>query len=425
MAIIDYLVLGAAFSRGSAFNYPIPFLFDLRGTLTLILVARAAFSRKALNFFTLPFRNLGMGALTLFLMFYVAGHLSHRNFDFVNELAIMIGTALLVYFYNDQKRLRKGILVFYVAGSLLVSLETILGVIRFGHLPNYHIFSQALGLVYTEKTNHNVFGFTSMIASILFLLGLVHIRKKPFFLAVLASALTAAAAVFFSTSRSAILGLMLTAGWILLFQYRRGRIRINAPTLLVVSAAPFAIGIALYLALTTLGLDSLRYRLINEPLSAVGIDRGVGYSDRFYKYVDKAESIAGRGQYAQFLLNRFQQEPMSLFIGGKAPGMELAAHTMFLNIITDAGIFGLLAYVVFMATMFFSFFKNADRSEALQFYFFPMLAIWIYSQGQNREFMYPIMFALTGGFFREIEMIKEALRHEQIPDHHRTFDQWS
>lgn len=421
--ILDYLSWVAAFSRGSAFNYPIPFLFDLRGALTLILLGRALLSRKAVSFFTLPTRNLGAAALSFFLLFYVAGHLSKGNFVFIRELAILTGTALVVYFYHGNNKIIRGILFFYIIGCMLTALETILGVMRFGNVPHYHIFSQALGLAHTGKENHNIFGFTSMVATVLLMVILVNARSKAASMAALTGMLICMAAVFFSTSRSAILGLLFSAGWVVFFYYRMGRIRMRTGTVLIVVATPFVLGIALYATVATLGLDILRYRLVNEPLAALGIGKGIEYADRSYNYVDKAESIAGREHYARYIMNRIQQEPLTLFIGGKVPGMELSAHTMFLNVLTDAGLFGLFAYLSFMICVVGAFLKYAGRSDTLSFYFFPMIAVWVYCQGQNREFMYPIMFAFTGGFFRELELIKGTLASEKSAYYCRPSDQ--
>ncbi len=415
MFFIDYLSWAAAFSRGSAFNYPTPFYFDVRGILTLVLLFRIAFTRKTLTFISLPFRSLGAGALALFMMFYISGHVSQGNFHFIHEFVILLGMSLIMYFYADDPKLRKGILISYIAGCLIVSLEAIWGVLQSGSLPTYHLLSQRLGLAYTEKMNHNIFGFTSMMAAILLLVGIVRVHKKRLFLAAMLGIFISAAGVFFSTSRSAILGLMVTSGFVLFFHHRRGLIRFRMGTLIVAFSIALAVSGTLYFALTHLGLDILRYRLINEPLSAMGIQESIRYTDRSYKFVDKAESIKGREQYAKILMRHFEEEPLSIFIGGKAPGMELAAHTMFLNIMTDSGLFGLGAYILFMVMVMVSFFKYADHSKTLAFYFFPMLAVWIYCQGQNREYMYPVMFALAGGFYRELELVKETHSIEKSP----------
>ena len=412
MAIFDYLAWAAAFSRGSAFNYPTPFFFDLRGCLTLILVARVILSRQAIRFFTLPLRNPGAGSLTFFLLLYIAGCLGRSDSGFLQKMLIILGISLVMYFYNDRPSARKGILISYVAGCLIVSLEAILGVIHFGHLPDQHIMSQALGLLNTEEINHNTFGFTSMLGAVLLLNTIFNIKDKTILLLCIGAFLIAVAGVFFSTSRSSILGLFVTVAWVLYFYYRKGRLRITAATLFVLLITPFVIFVALYSTLTSMGLDILRYRLVNEPLKSLGIETQLGYKDFSYKYEEKAESIAGREQYAKIILDRFSKDPISFFIGGKIPEMKLAAHTMFLNILMDTGLFGLFAYLLFIGFTVCAFVIHAKQSEALPFYFFSMLAVWIFCQGQNRQFMYPIMFAFAGGFFNEIDLIldkKEAV----------------
>ena len=402
MKFVDYLVFLISFCRASAFNIQLPGLFDLRGLITILLVVRLLLTPSAVKFCTLFYRNWAAGLAALYLLFYAAAHLAQGSLAFIKQLTVLIGTMFIMYYYNQHPRLRRGIFVSCIIGIILMSSEVFYGVFSYGQLPSHHFISILLGLSYVEEINHNAFGFYCMIGSVLLAVSLFSSHGK--LIGVLNSGVLifVTGAVFFSTSRSAIMGLFLTFPLILLHYYKTGKLKIRK-AFVAISGLTLVLSLCVYLAMSTFGMDFFRYRLINEPLSFLGAGKQIEYTNRFYEFEEKAESMRGRSLYAETIIKRWEENPMLFLIGGKLRGVTLAAHTMFLNILIDTGLFGFLTYLMLILFIIRSFWLLRKKSDVIPFYFFPIMAILFYCQGQNREYMYPITFGLLGGFFGEAD----------------------
>jgi hypothetical protein len=146
--------------------------------------------------------------------------------------------------------------------------------------------------------------------------------------------------------------------------------------------------------------------MVTVPLNAVTYAMASldSYESHKRSFLLDLGNIRHRIELYKYVASQFIAEPGKLLLGGDMD-ISRSPHNMYLALLVNTGLFGLLSYILFMVLLFRSFWIHKDSSTLLHYYIFPIIAIYIYCLAQNQEFLAPIMFLLLGGYFREIDNI--------------------
>ena len=396
------------------YNIETPLPLDIRGIITFYLFGiLVVFNKENLGY---AVKEIILNRYTVwFILFFgialVYTILSGESYliQVRNMILALISLILGALVIRDEKS-KWYIFAPIIAVGVISSIDVIYSTIMLGELKVTRLLDIPLGN--TIKYNHNHPALRAGFGIIMLLI--LNAKKqinKPLFLILL---LIHVAGLLFSTSRSALLGVIITS---VILAYFQPEIKFNFKSVLVSFLILALVLSGFYFGYQQLRsadrgentfVDKLHERIFEEPLRIFG-----GGSDEFTEYTGKKVEGTMSWRFAKssndlqaFISQGTLKQLLGLGVGNYTEiggteyrgivAVNYAAHNGYVIILVERGIIGLFIFILvfFILSLKMLILIKNNNIEIPVVYIILMLAI--YSIGQNSEFISPINFLFFG-----------------------------
>lgn len=335
----------------------------------------------------------------------------------LKEIILSIVVLIIGYITLSNNVGRIAFLIGIIAAGILSSFDIFFTFMFFGNLDIVRILDLFSGN--QVVLNHNYPGFLAGVGLIYIYIVWKRYNFNRFIL--ITAGLILAAGTLLSTSRSAFLAIFLI--FILLnFMEKdlRGHIRIIVAYGLVMIT--LVVGIFMIYEFGVLSKDyhtfagKFYYRLYEEPLEAFGAEEA-GFNP--YTGERLGGSVKFRSEKWAKDLDKFFNKDIPTQVLGLGPGgyskisekvyresgnvrYQLATHNGYLIIMFEQGYFGLILYLIILASLTLKYFKINSQFPIKMPVIYLILLIAIYSFGQNAELTSRFMYLAFGGLISDI-----------------------
>lgn len=387
--------------------------FDLRGMplnframLSVCLFART-FTMKP-RFILPPFFRQGYTWWILVFVLYlflISANFELLSFDLIKEFILAFLCAYFGYFfyaYTGNYQLFKYSIIFAGLICLADLAYTYAFIGTFPVVRVHYMFTPAWELV-----NHNFFGYICGAAFIFLLSDYLSEEENPGKLNLLLLP-PMFLGVLLSTSRSAMLILILVAMWLILkglFSHNKSR---KAYTLVLVSISCLFLCLflfqimQLFFNVNSEFMDQITARLIDEPMAIINRALGNNYNSQSLDSMEwrkEASSIA----YNSFMSLPFEEQLFGIGYGGflkRDYGSGYDAHNGILLLLIELGIVGFAIYFMMLST----FFIRAIRSGLNSPLVVCLAYIILYVTSHNKELTSFFVFLIGGTLTAQLQM---------------------
>jgi hypothetical protein len=404
----------------------------LRPVMTLALFGRIiVFDKPSTlpypSFIKQPFVKL----LIIFLLYgmMVSFYQGLLNYDLIKGDIDTLTLTYCVYYYffkfHNANVLRAALIV----SGLICFADLGYTYLVYGSFPVHRIYFEISGAAknLTEDdlqamANWNFFGQICGMTFVYVLGDFIKNRSSKSILWFLPVVLSG---VFMSTSRSAILALLIVTIWIILssINYREQKRRVAKVGAFSLGAA--AIGFLLlatvgkYVSLDSKFIDEITSRLSQEPIAIVKKALGESYDIHDLGSMDWREESA-ENAYAAYMNMDWNEQFFGIGIKGfqvRNLGHGYNAHNATLLLLIENGIAGFMLYFMLVGGVIFRSLSIKNLSPAL----FVVCFILIYGLGQNREwtgwttFLFVFCVVAEIQYLRMLRRERYALTEKEIP----------
>ncbi|MEO6960849.1 MAG: O-antigen ligase family protein [Puia sp.] len=410
--------------------------FDLKGLplnsraiISLALFCRILFDKSGLEKYSPYLYLTHVKMLLAFMLYVILVSFSQGLFqiDLLKESTSTVLATFFVYHYYFK----------FQNANLLKTALTIAGIICFadlaytyiayGSFPIHRIYLQLTGAADTltdddlAQTNWNFFGQICGMGFVYLLSDYIKhpSENKTNRLTTLGLLPVMLLGVMLSTSRSAILGMLLVSILIILngVKYRDQKRKL-------VRVGTFAVGalfmgillfatLGKYVSLDSKFIDEITSRLTDEPVAIVRKAMGQSYNINNLGSMDWREE-SSENAYAAFMNLDFQEQFFGIGNGGfevRDLGHGYNAHNATLLLLIENGILGFFLYFLIIGSVFFQAIRQKNFSPS----FAVVCFILLYGLGQNREWTSITTFIFIYSMVAEGEFLRLERKNYELP----------
>jgi hypothetical protein len=397
--------------------------FDLKGLplnskaiMSLAMFFRVLMDKKAIKFSTF-LANPTTKLLIIFLTYVIFISLSQDLFtmDLLKESISSILAAFFVYHYFLKLHNNNQLKYAMIASGLICFADLVYTYVVFGGFPMHRLSdnyaSNEYGTDYVEDIegpNWNFFGQTCGMCFVFMLSDLIKYKseKKIAFLLLPIMLL----GVLMSTSRSALLGLLVVVILIILngINYREEKKRIAKITVFIVGTA--LTGILLFaifgkfLNLNSRFIDEMISRMSDEPVAILKKSLGQQYNinnlgSMYWR--EESSEIA----YSAFLNLDLREQLFGIGNTGfeaRSLGHGFNAHNATLLLLIENGLIGFFLFFLLVGGTVIQSLRMKNFSPSVSVVLFTI----VYGLGQNREWTSITTYIFLFGIVSEIQLLR-------------------
>jgi hypothetical protein len=397
--------------------------FDLKGLplnskaiMSLAMFFRVLMDKKAIKFSTF-LANPTTKLLIIFLTYVIFISLSQDLFtmDLLKESISSILAAFFVYHYFLKLHNNNQLKYAMIASGLICFADLVYTYVVFGGFPMHRLSdnyaSNEYGTDYVEDIegpNWNFFGQTCGMCFVFMLSDLIKYKseKKIAFLLLPIMLL----GVLMSTSRSALLGLLVVVILIILngINYREEKKRIAKITVFIVGTA--LTGILLFaifgkfLNLNSRFIDEMISRMSDEPVAILKKSLGQQYNinnlgSMYWR--EESSEIA----YSAFLNLDLKEQLFGIGNTGfeaRSLGHGFNAHNATLLLLIENGLIGFFLFFLLVGGTVIQSLRMKNFSPSVSVVLFTI----VYGLGQNREWTSITTYIFLFGIVSEIQLLR-------------------
>jgi O-Antigen ligase len=397
--------------------------FDLKGLplnskaiMSLAMFFRVLMDKKAIKFSTF-LANPTTKLLIIFLTYVIFIALSQNLFtmDLLKESISSILAAFFVYHYFLKLHNNNQLKYAMIASGLICFADLVYTYVVFGGFPMHRLSdnyaSNEYGTDYVEDIegpNWNFFGQTCGMCFVFMLSDLIKYKseKKIAFLLLPIMLL----GVLMSTSRSALLGLLVVVILIILngINYREQKKRITKIAIFIVGTA--LTGILLFaifgkfLNLNSRFIDEMISRMSDEPVAIIKKSLGQQYN------INNLGSMYWREESSEIAYSAFMNLDLreQLFgIGNtgfeaRSLGHGFNAHNATLLLLIENGLIGFFLFFLLVGGTIIQSLRMRNFSPSVSVVLFTI----VYGLGQNREWTSITTYIFLFGIVSEIQFLR-------------------
>ena len=430
-----YLVGVFIFLHMYMVNVELPGPLDLRGIISIGLLFRLViFDKENFDLLKQLLSNRFVILLLLFVVYSTIDYLMYGSSILITfRLLILNIVAFLLGFLTVYRGYQKTIIYTILITAIFSFGDIIYSYLVKGSLYFVKIIDLLIGgnLVY----NHDFFG--SMCAQGLVVVIVLYmtrqITKKNYYKLMVTFSL----GILISTSRGAILGLVVAFIFIFFIQ---DEFKINFKKLFGIGSLIIVIFTIILFSysfiLSSLNVssefsDEIYYKLVGEPLSL--------FSDDYNKYNSRGKEKEGTmswraGKYTNDIKVFFRQKTKNVLFGfgeegyfkigeitwGKDGSLyQYPSHNFYTNLIAEFGIVGMFLFFLFFLSLFYYAIKLIRQGKLHFSLMYMLFYLVIYSVSHDGDFTEKFGFALYGCIIAEFiiaEHNKEPEASELIPN---------
>jgi hypothetical protein len=391
------------------FNIELPGPLDLRGTLTLILLARLfLFDKKNYLFVkNFMFRDLNGVLIFIFLLiscfvtFSYYGDIKGQVFLLIQLIISLILGYIIVNNEEGQKAFFRGV----VLAGILCTIDLIFSAITYGSLRTRSLIKVLILGDHTDW-NHNALGLVCALALIMVLIFFVkkRIAKKSSFILMLILTL----GLFLSTSRSALMAVIFVSLIFVLVQ-KEVKIDLNKVFISLFGLVIFFVSFYfIYHALLSSGkikselVDQAYYRLYGEPMSIFGSNESQVFNEYGVKKEGNTKWRLGR---ALSDLSKYSEMDLGIklfglgnmgYIYNDIGGDNHFPHNGYVLLLIERGIVGFTIFIFVIFSLSYRSFKLIRQNLISTPIIYLLLILAFYVIGQNSELTNYIAFLIIG-----------------------------
>ncbi len=400
-------------------------VYYLRPVLTLALFGRVIVDKHTMAKFS---SYLGLPYVKLLIVFLVYGifvSLSQDLFTydlFKGDLDTIMLTYFVYYFYfkNGNANHVKAAMI---AAALICFADLAYTYIVFGSFPMHRIYSLFTGSGETVDyqtafagINWNFFGQICGMGFIYLLCDYIKSRKSNKLSIWLLPVMLLG--VLMSTSRSAILGLLVITILIILnsINFREQKKRVAKIGMLGIGAIMLSMllfaTVGKYLNLDSGFIDGIVSRLSDEPIAMVKKALGQPYNIHNLGSMDWREESA-ENAYSAYMNMDLKEQMFGIgYLGFETRniGHGFDAHNATLLLLIEDGLVGFTIYFILIGGLIFQSIVVKNYSPSL----FVLGFIIIYGLAQNREWIGWTTFIFVGCILTEIEYLRFERKNQRL-----------
>jgi hypothetical protein len=397
----------------------------LRPVLTLALFGRIIVDKKTRAkypaFLTLPYVKL----LTVFLIYglFISLWQELYNYDLLKgDIDTVMLSYCVYHFYfkhENADQLQNALII----TGLICFADLAYTYIVFGSFPIHRLFNLITGIPedvgeeeISSGANWNFYGQMCGMCFVFILSDFVKFRSLNKFKVWLLPIMLLG--VFMSTSRSAILALLIITILIIIngINYKEQKRRLAKVGVFAIGAA--MIGFLLlallgkYINLNTKVLDEISSRLTEEPVAMLQKAMGQSYNVNSLGSMDWREESA-ENAYAAYLNLPLTEQIFGIGIRGfesRKLGHGFNAHNATLLLLIEYGMVGFALFFLLIGGIIIQSFSQKNASPSLMVIIF----IIIYGLGQNREWTSWTMFLFVFCVVAELQLIRVKKQFRSI-----------
>jgi hypothetical protein len=397
--------------------------FDLKGLplnskaiMSLAMFFRVLMDKKGIKFSTF-LANPTTKLLIIFLIYVIFIALSQDLFtiDLMKESISSLLAAYFVYYYFLKLHNNNQLKYAMIASGLICFADLVYTYVVFGGFPMHRLSdnyaSNEYGTDYVEDIegpNWNFFGQTCGMCFVFMLSDLIKYKseKKIAFLLLPIMLL----GVLMSTSRSALLGLLVVVILIILngINYREQKKRITKITIFIVGTALtgvllFAI-FGKFLNLNSRFIDEMISRMSDEPVAILKKSLGQQYNinnlgSMYWR--EESSEIA----YSAFLNLDLKEQLFGIGNTGfeaRSLGHGFNAHNATLLLLIENGLIGFFLFFLLVGGTVIQSLRMKNFSPSVSVILFTI----VYGLGQNREWTSITTYIFLFGIVSEIQLLR-------------------
>jgi hypothetical protein len=397
--------------------------FDLKGlplnsraTISLALFFRVLMDKQSIKFSTFlanPYTKL----LVIFLTYIIFIALSQDLFtvDMMKESISSILAAYFVYYFFLKMHKSNQLKEAMIASGLICFTDLVYTYVIFGGFPMHRITDQYASSEYgndivedIEGPNWNFFGQTCGMCFVFMLSDIIKNKsqkKTAFFLLPIMLL-----GVLMSTSRSALLGLLVVSTLIILngINYREQKKKITKISIFIVGTA--IIGILLFaifgrfLNLNSNFIDGLISRMSDEPVAILKKSLGQPYN------INNLGSMYWREESSEIAYDAFMNLNLREQIFGigntgfevRSLGHGFNAHNAALLLLIENGLVGFFLFFLLVGGAVIQSVRKKNFSPSVSVVCFTI----VYGLGQNREWTSITTYLFLFGVVSELQLLR-------------------
>jgi hypothetical protein len=386
---------------------------NLKAIISIALFLRILFGNKD----NLKYPSfLSSGSVKLFFLFWIyvliiSSDQGLFTIDLVKRVTSLLLLAYFAYHFLYVKGNSNVLRAALILSGLICFADLVYTYKEFGSFPVQRVFLALTGQVqevdpddmYESQTNHNFYGQITGMAFVFILNDLIKNKSSPRYMMLLLPFMFIG--VLMSTSRSALLALIIMTIVIIFSGLRKVEYRKKVYKIGSFALAAIAVGILLF---STIGMyfkldnkfaDEVVLRLTEEPIAIVQKTLGYNYDVQNLGSMDWREE-ASTDALAVYSKLKFAEQMKGIGHGGfmeRNLGNGLNPHNGILLILIETGLVGLTIYCLLMGSVLIKAIKTKVFSPSFAVIGF----ILIYGIGQNEEIASIVMFLFVATLIAE------------------------
>jgi hypothetical protein len=408
----------------------------LRPVITLALFGRIIVDKKTQatypSFLGLPYVKL----LLVFLLYGLFVSLSQDmlNYDLVKGAVDTVMLSYCVYHFYFKSQGNDQLKYALILSGLICFADLAYTYVVFGSFPIHRLYYLVTGI--TEElgdddifsgTNWNFFGQICGMCFVFVFRDYIRNRSaNKISLLILPLMLLG---VFMSTSRSAIMALLILSILIVLngINYNEQKKRLSKIAVFIAGAGMIAFllfaVLGKYINLDSKFIDEVTSRLTEEPIAILKKATGQSYNINNLGSMDWREESA-ENAYAAYLNEDFSEQLFGIGTYGfekRNMGHGFNAHNATLLLLIEEGVIGFLLFFLLVGGITLQSLLNRNFSPSLMV----ILFIIIYGLGQNREWTSWTMFLFIFSVAAEVQFrrIRAHSTNKSLPNEKSTVQQ--
>ena len=388
------------------FNVPTPLFLDLRGFLTTFLLIRLLLEKENHTFFIDKYFYL----LSFFILYSLVITVLNftGSFGYLKESIIMFGVLILGFVVGINPKGKNVFILAIIAAGFFTTIDLIYSYTVMDSFKSARVLDIIFFKNYT-LINHNRFGLVCGIS--LILTYLYFIKKKLTKLVALPLIVIYSLGLILSTSRGALLGVIVTFIFIAIIQ-KEVKFNLKKIVSFVVSALFFFVSFYfIYNIILSSAMkdpqasknnlaDKILYRLYMEPAKLLGIDVS---ENVVAEKVEHGNFEWRYGKSNRDILNYIDSDVSDILFGIGMGGYvqtnysddDLNAHNAYVLLLIECGIFGFFLFTGSFSLIIYKSLKLSNKLDVPMGYLFMYLSI--YAVGHNGELTGSLAFLILGG----------------------------
>lgn len=413
------------------FNFETPLPLDARGLLLLLLFVRLYFFDKE-NFELVNnslLKNKFFWLIVVFTLLILIDPIINAKGIVKNLKNVILPLINLVLGFILVKNEvgKKSVFIGIILAGLFSSFDLIVNSLIIGTLDVVRIPDLLLGRMIV--LNHNYPGFLAGMGVIYIYLIWYHIKINRFLLVALGVILLAG--VFISTSRSALLAILVT---IIVMTFIESDLRHNIKKIAKLGIATVAVLVGFFFVYNgflsqskeNTFLHTIYYRLYEEPLQMFGEEkadfnkwtgnrirgsmefRSARWQHDFDKFVnlDLSDQLFGLGPKG------YLDIAMKIYAKNDNIYQRLAPHNGYLIILLERGILGLILFLILITALIVAAIRESKHHKIYLPFVYLIIMVLVYSFAQNSEITSASSYFIFGCIIGDILHSKNQIDNE-------------